>query len=594
MSMRRPSLARPEMPIGVEQTELAWGSDVVAAVLHELGVDYLALTPGASYRGLHDSVVNYLGNERPQMLLCLHEEHAVAIAHGYAKVTERPMAVALHSNVGLMHATMSIFNAFCDRVPMLVLGATGPVDAAARRPWIDWLHTAADQAALVRPFVKWDDQPASVAAAVESVPRAAMLSSTRPCAPVYVCLDVALQEEQLTSAPRLPAARRFRPASPPHADPALVERVADLLHRSRDPVLLVGRVSRDATAWSKRVELAERIGGRVFTHLRLPAAFPTDHPLHAAPPSTFPSDALRAALRDADIVLSLDWLDLGGALAQAAAGGTIDGTIISVSLDQQLHFGWSKDHMAPIPADERLLADPDAFVHQLLLSGFPARRGRSSACLPPSSPPVERGAGGLGLADLASALRSAAGDQPVSLLRVPSSWSGSLWDFRSPLDYLGGDGGEGVGSGPGMAIGAALGLVGSDRLPVAVLGDGDFLMGVNALWTAAHYRVPLLVVVANNRSFFNDELHQQYIAEQRGRPTTNRWIGQRIDDPPPDLAMLARAQGLVGYGPIDERPRLAQTLADAIAEVRAGAAVVVDVLTDSDAAGTGVVFGRRQ
>src|SRR5580693_118056 len=153
-------------------TAMAWGSDAVAAVLRALDLKYAALVPGASYRGLHDSIVNYLGNENPQMLLCLHEEHAVAIAHGYAKVTEEPMLAIVHSNVGLMHATMAFFDAWCDRLPVVVLGATGPVDATKRRPWIDWIHTSADQGALVRNYTKWDDQPGSPAAALESIVRA--------------------------------------------------------------------------------------------------------------------------------------------------------------------------------------------------------------------------------------------------------------------------------------------------------------------------------------------------------------------------------------------------------------------------------------
>src|ERR1700689_62854 len=169
MDIERPTVPPPAHP------QMAWASDVFAELLRRLDLPHLSPNPGASSRGLHDSLVNYLGNERPEMILCLHEEHAVALAHGYAKVTEQPMAVALHSNVGLMHATMALYNAFCDRVPMLVLGATGPVDAALRRPWIDWIHTAADQGALIRSYVKWDDQPASVAAALESLQRAATL-----------------------------------------------------------------------------------------------------------------------------------------------------------------------------------------------------------------------------------------------------------------------------------------------------------------------------------------------------------------------------------------------------------------------------------
>src|SRR5262249_3749611 len=160
----KPDTAAVERPAPAGVNAPAYGSDVAAEALRDLNVPYIALNPGASFRGLHDSIVNYLGNSKPQMLLCLHEESAVGIAHGYAKVTDKAMAVAVHSNVGLMHASMAIFNAWCDRLPVVVLGATGPVDAAKRRPWIDWIHTSRDQGALVRHYTKWDDQPASPAA----------------------------------------------------------------------------------------------------------------------------------------------------------------------------------------------------------------------------------------------------------------------------------------------------------------------------------------------------------------------------------------------------------------------------------------------
>ncbi|MCX7153281.1 MAG: thiamine pyrophosphate-binding protein [Proteobacteria bacterium] len=178
---------------GPEQKEI-WGSDAIAAMLGELDIPYLALNPGASYRGLHDSIVNYIGNKNPQMLLCLHEESAVSIAQGYAKASDKMMGCVLHSNVGLMHASMSIFNAWCDRIPMLILGATGPWDAAKRRPWIDWIHTVSDQGAIVRDYTKWDNQPASVPATFEALLRAVQIADTAPKGPTYVNLDAAIQE----------------------------------------------------------------------------------------------------------------------------------------------------------------------------------------------------------------------------------------------------------------------------------------------------------------------------------------------------------------------------------------------------------------
>jgi thiamine pyrophosphate-dependent acetolactate synthase large subunit-like protein len=556
----------------------AWASDAIADLLRGLGLPYVCLNPGASFRGLHDSLVNHLGNRDPEMLLCLHEEHAVAIAHGWAKVTGRPLGVIVHANVGLMHATMAIFDAWCDRVPVIVLGATGPVDAARRRPWIDWIHTARDQGALVRHYVKWDDQPASVPAAQEALLRAAQIAMTAPRGPVYVCLDAALQETRLEAAPRLPDVARFRPPAPPRPAPELVARAAEWLAAATHPVILMGRVSRDEDAWRERVRLAESLGAAVLTDLKVGAAFPTDHPLHAAPPGLLLAPAAAAELRAADVVLSLDWVDLAGTLRQAWGAGEVGARVIQVSVDQQVHNGWSMDHQGLAPVDLYLFCEPEAAVPPL---GAAVRaRGASPRrrAAPPATAAAAAGAEGpITMARLARTLQEAVAGQPVSLLRLPLGWSGDLWHFRHPLDYLGADGGAGVGSGPGMAVGAALALRGSGRLPVAILGDGDYLMALTALWTAASARVPLLVVVANNNTYLKDELHQEQVARERGRPVENRWIGQRIADPDPDLAMLARGQGLAGLGPVEKAEALADALAEAVALVRQGRPCVVDV-----------------
>src|ERR1700726_2985794 len=238
-----------DKPEGKPDDKVAWGSDIAAQMLRRCGIRYLSLNPGASYRGLHDSLVNHLGNARPQMLLCLHEEHAVAIAHGYAKVTGRAMAAAVHSNVGLFHATMAIFNAWCDRIPVIVIGATGPVDAAKRRPWIDWIHTARDQGAIVRNYTKWDDQPASPAAAREGLIRATWMANTAPQGPVYINLDAEMQEAKLTEPlPPIDAAR-YTPAVTTAAPAELVQQAAALLRSAKRPVILAGRTLRNEDAW---------------------------------------------------------------------------------------------------------------------------------------------------------------------------------------------------------------------------------------------------------------------------------------------------------------------------------------------------------
>ena len=564
-----------DRPVPSAPSNRVWGSDAIAAMLRELDIPYIALNPGASYRGIHDSLVNYLGNTRPRMLLCLHEESAVALAHGYAKVTGRPMAAFVHSNVGLMHATMAIFNAWCDRAPVLVLGATGPMDSTRRRPWIEWIHTARDQGALIRNFTKWDDQPASIGSAQESILRAWIIANTAPQGPVYINFDLALQEDEVTQLPPMPAVVRHAPPVAPEPAGPLVRQAAELLAGARRPLILAGRGSRDPTAWQRRVALAEAIGARVVTDRKSGATFPTDHPSHVGG---------TAPIAEADVILSLDWVDLAGTLRTAHAGKPVTAKVIQVSVDQYVHNGWSMDYQGLPPIDAYLLAEPEAAVPALLAA---VKRLRPN---PPALPEPGRRPGPPPLSVLdetsiiqvphiATALHAVLGDAPATMIRLPLSWADRLWEFRHPLDYLGTDGGGGIGSGPGMSVGAALALrdSGSSRLPVAVLGDGDFLMGVTALWTAVRNSVPLLVIVANNRSFFNDELHQERVALQRGRAPENRWIGQAIRDPDIDLATMARGQGCTGIGPIDDTRKLVSAMRDAVAAVRAGKVCVVDV-----------------
>ncbi len=566
--------ATPEIPdLAPAPGNTLFGSDIIAETLRALDLPFIALTPGASFRGLHDSLVNHLGNTEPQMLLCLHEETAVSLAQGWAKVTGRPMAVAVHSNVGLLHATMAIFNAWCDRVPMLVIGATGPVDAAKRRPWIDWIHTAQDQNALVRNYVKWDAQPASVDAAREALLRAVWLTRTAPRAPVCVTLDAALQEAPLDAPPAPFDPARFLPEAAPDAAPAAIARAAAMLRAAARPVILMGRVGRDQAAWDRRVALAEALGAGVGTSLKCAAAFPTDHPLHRGTPATFPGPELTAALAAADVVLSLDWVDLAGTLA-AAGPLPPAAKIIHVSADHGLHNGWSMDHQGLPPVDLLLPTEPDRAIPALLEAlGIAAR----PASRPPAAPPHPVPAGTITVGGLAHGLRAAVVGRDVALLHLPLGWNGADWPLRHPLDYLGGDGGAGIGAGPGIAVGAALALIGAGRLPMAVLGDGDFLMGATALWTAAHYDIPLLVVIANNRSYYNDELHQERMARMRNRPVGNKWIGQRMSDPEIDLAAIARAQGAHAWGPVTDGAALPGVLAEAIAVVAAGGLGFVDV-----------------
>ncbi len=567
---------RHETPAPSAASDNVFGSDVIAGTLRALDMEYIALNPGASYRGLHDSLVNYLGNKKPQMILCLHDETAVSIAQGYWKAANKLMAVGLHSNVGLMHASMPIFNAWCDRSPMLILGATGPWDAAKRRPWIDWIHTCSDQAALVRNFTKWDNQPGSVAAAVEALLRGSQLAATAPRAPVYVNLDVSIQEEKLQSMPAIPDIARFAP--PPPVRPAAdeIEAAARLLSGAKNPVMLAGRSTRSMEAWNARIALAEKLDMRVLTQIKLPAAFPTDHRLHAAPPANRLVPAARKTLAEADVILSLDWLDLAGALKQSHGDKPVNAKIIHISCDAHLHRGWSMDYQALPPVDVYMNCEPEGAV-PLLTAAVSAR---PQLIRTGSYPLGGQAAEPLALKGLAYALNAAVAKQKdaqeVCYTHLPLGWSGSYTHFRHPLDYLGFDGGGGVGAGPGITIGAALALKGSGRIPIGLMGDGNFLMGNTALWSATHYQIPCLMIVCNNRSFFNDERHQGHVAEYRGRPPENAWIGQKIIEPDIDIAAMARAQGAEGIGPVTTMADMQPAIERGIAIVKAGGVCVID------------------
>lgn len=583
-------LGNEDRPIGLngvngESRKIGFGSDAVAEQISRLPFDYISLTPGSSYRGLHDSLVNYNGNT-PRMIVTLHEEHAVAVAHGYAKVTERPMAAAVHANVGLMHASMAIYDAYCDRVPVVVLGATGPLDAERRRPWIDWIHTANDQAGLIRSMVKYDVQPYSVQAAAKGLVRCYQSAATKPCAPTYICLDVCLQEDRYDSSKlEFLDLERCLPVPPTGPEDALVDKVATILLGAERPLFMFGRVNRSQQSWDERVALAELLDARVLTDLKQGAAFPTEHPLHPAAPSIFTPPQSAELVQAADVIISFDWVDLPGTL-KASETSAKSTTIVHVSMDSQLHSGWVEDHFDIVVADLTVPADPDKTL-SAVLAAVRAKKispksnwssiSATQRLPPPGFPdaPKDKILMGHLAAGLYGALKKC--NQQWSLVRTPYGWRGADLIATNPLNFLGLDGGGGIASGPGQVVGAALALKGTGVLAVGVLGDGDYLMGCQAFWTAARYRLPMLVVVANNRSFYNDEVHQERMAKHRGRPIENKGIGQQITDPDPDLGALARSLGLETVGPaLTHRDHVEETMLKAVKLAQQGKSVVVD------------------
>jgi thiamine pyrophosphate-dependent acetolactate synthase large subunit-like protein len=568
-----------DRPEGRPDPQIAWGSDVAAEMLRRFGCPFISLNPGASFRGLHDSLVNHLGNETPGILLCLHEDHSVAIAHGYARVTGEPMACVLHANVGLLHGMMAIFNAWCDRAPLLVLGATGPVAMEKRRPWIDWIHTMRDQGGLVRNFIKWDDQPSSPDSLVESLTRGWLLTRSHPTGPVYICLDAGLQETKLEREPVWPDLTRMQPPRPPRPAKSDLESAARLLAESKRPLILAGRGARTDKAWRARIRLAERLGACVMSDLKSGAMFPTNHPAHVVAPFNAVPKTAREIICEADVILSLDWVDLGGALQQAGSAGEVSAKIVAASLDRHLHRGAGMEYQALTPVDIFFSTTSDALVEDLVEALEPGqrpvwrepRRASAGQSTPPS----------ITLHQIARALRDNFDDpEKVTFSLLNRGWPTEVWPFTSPLSYLGKDGGGGLGSGPGLSVGAALALQKLGRYAVSVLGDGDFCMGATAIWTAVRHQIPMLILIDNNRSYFNDELHQENVARARGRNEKNRWIGLRLDAPPPNIAKFAEAQGAIGIGPVVRSADVSGAVAEGVGVLKSGGVCVIDFHVD--------------
>jgi thiamine pyrophosphate-dependent acetolactate synthase large subunit-like protein len=566
-----------DKPEGEPDGQIAWVSDIAAQMLRRFNLPYISLCPGASYRGLHDSIVNHLGDTAPSIIVCLHEDHSVAIAHGYSKATGEPMACVLHANIGLLHGMMALYNAWCDRAPMFVLGATGPMDSSQRRPWIDWIHTSADQGGMIRDFVKWDNQPASPEAMIEAMCRANIITRTAPTAPVYICLDAGLQETSLTSVPELPDMSRFQAPAPPRPPSELLARAVDLLRNAKRPMILAGRGDISQEAWDARVRLAERLGAVVFTDLRNRAVFPTDHPAHVLAPAGHQKigPAVRDVINEADVILALEWWDLGTATNRENDIPATGAKVISATLDPILHNGAHMNYMRLGPVDVPISASADALVADLNDALGPGVREpwRQRAAPKPHAPDTKPT-----MVAIARELRAAFEDpDKVSMAVLCRAWPSDIWPFHIPLSYLGRDGGGGLGSGPGIAVGAALALHTRGRHTVAIVGDGDFCMGASAVWSAARSRIPTLIIVNNNRSYFNDEMHQDAVARRRNRPASNRWIGQRIADPEVNIAELAHSQGAVGIGPVTSIEALRNAIRQGVDVLKAGGVCVIDV-----------------
>lgn len=582
-----------------EKPRAEYGSDVVVDVIKAFEIEYIAINPGATFRGLHDSLVNYGGNHMPEIILCPHEEITVALAQGYARAKGKPMAAAVHNIVGLQHAAMAIYNAWCDRLPVIVLGGTGPMDTAQRRPWIDWVHTALVQGNLVRDFVKWDDQPGSVEAVPDSFIRAYRLATTDPMGPVYICYDGEVQEKKLSGEISFPPLDRYPAPLPMQAPEEGFDKTIRLLLEAKTPVIVADWVGRREAGFNALLELAELLAIPVFDQLGR-FNFPVNHPLNL-------TGMQEKVLGQADLVLVLDVPDLEGSVSKRAQEKgqrraipllSSEAKIINVGLDDLLVRAWSHDFNKLREADLAILADTSVFLPELV------RRLRSEKeALKKKASEIEKRRGEwaklhgerveaqdkqtkakwdekpIATSRFYTELAEALKNEDWVLTNGTSSGKENLFLPASKFNQiLGKYKGGGLGYGLPASLGAALALKGSGKICVDLQPDGDFLFTISGLWTAAHYKIPLLIVVCSNRSYYNDEEHQERMAVLRGRPVENKTIGIRIEDPAVDFATNARSYGVWSAGPVTEPKDLGKALRDALKVVKEGKPALVDVV----------------
>jgi acetolactate synthase-1/2/3 large subunit len=573
--------------------EKRWQSDVIVDLIKQFGFPYIALNPGASYRGLHDSLVNYGGND-PPMLLCQHEKIAVQIAHGYAKATGKPMVAIVHDVVGLLHATMGIYYAYVDRAPIFVIGATGPMDESRRRPFIDWIHTANVQGEQVRHYVKWDYQPGSIEGVPDSFARAYGAMMTQPQGPIYMCYDAWLQEQPLTANIAMPSHADAVVAAPMAADPAALAKVADRLLAAQFPVLLAEYVGRQAEGFHHLVALAETVGAAVYD-INGRLNFPNRHALNLSMD--------KAVFRDADLILSLDTRDWEK--PTHSIDRTKRATVPLYPADCEmieLGFGdiglskWSMDYTRMPNCSLRVLGDTLTAIPELtkLCRERIARDGGLAGRIAGRSADIGARHDAL-FAKWAEQSRRNWDASPIALPRLAhelwdviktedwvltactlQDWVIKLWDFDRPYRHAGRA--LGTGTQIGVSLGVALAHRGTGRLVVDIQPDGDLMFDAGALWTAAKNDIPFLIVMYNNRAYYNDWEHQIHVAEHRGTPVERAHIGQDIVKPEPDFAKLAQSCGWYAEGPIEQPKDIAGALRRAVAKVKAGQPALVDTV----------------
>jgi acetolactate synthase I/II/III large subunit len=599
----KPATVGPQQTVSSPEVEVmstdSAGSDYMVDVLKSLGFEYICANPGSSFRGLQESIINYGGNKNPEFITNCHEESSVAMGHGYFKVEGKPLAVLAHGTVGLQHASMAIYNAWCDRVPVYII-IGNYVDGAIRRP-AEWYHGAQDPAAIVRDFTKWDDQPASLTHFGESAVRAYKIAMTPPMAPVLISADADLQERPMESKGKLKIPKLTVPA-PPQGEAGAVNQLARLLVAAENPVLVADRLARTPAAMPLLIELAETLQAPVIdqgSRMNFPSLHPLNHTQRAG-----------AVVGAADLVVGLEVADfwatvnnLRDQLYRTSAPITKAGTKLATVTSGDLYIRANyQDFRRLQDVDVAIAADGEATLPTLLEAvkrQITADRKRMFQ------------ARGAKLTEAAHTSRErlrveatyAWNESPVSTARVAAEiwaqiknedwslvsnyyseagiWPRRLWDFNKSYHWLGHAGGGGIGYGAPSAVGAALANKKYGRFSVSLQTDGDLMYAPGVLWTAAHHRIPLLSVMLNNRGYHMELMHVQRMCNERNRGIENGSKGSTLTDPNIDFAKLAQSLGVHAEGPITDPNELAPALRRAIAAVKRGEPALVDVVTQA-------------
>lgn len=567
------------------------GSDFMVDVIKTLGFDYLSTNPGSSFRSLHESLINYGGNTRPELITCTHEEAAIAIAHGYAKAAGKPMGVAVHGTVGLQHASMALYNAWVDRVPIVLFAGNG-ADAAKRRPGTEWCHSVQDPALLVRDFVKWDDYPASLQHFAESTVHAYKIATTPPMEPVMITADMDLQEEAIRehglSIPKLAH------SIPSQGDRGALVEAAKWLVAAKNPLIIADRCARTPEGMGLLVELAEALqapvvdlGGRMN--------FPNTHPLHQL--------GAHPLVRDADVILMLEVADPFGQLNTVADPSKKltrlapkDARVVNISMqDVFLHSNY-QDFQRYLPADLAINGDAQASLPALTeevrrLLGDARKRELAErgakwkqAHHKGIQKAREEAAVGWDLSPIttprmAMELWAVIRNEPWSLavsdrIKAPRQ----LWTMTEYHHAFGSSGAQGVGFCAPGSVGVALANKAKGLLTVTFQPDGDLMYSPGVLWTAAHHRIPILFVMFNNRAYHHETMHVQRMAGVHNRRPDTAWQGTTLRDPFIDYAKLAQGLGVWAQGPIEDPSQLGAAFKRAVAVVKGGTPALVDVV----------------